>query len=94
MDVTDSPLAVYGGFLNNTAYNVQGLLSSYFSDPAPVLRTVLENQLGYLKRVFDLSVVSTAFQSWWNDGTRESLPVSSSSRTSARTWRGRSVRRL
>jgi len=72
--VGDSPLAVYGGLLNNTVYNLQGLLSTYASDPLPILSTIAENQIGYLKRIFDLSVVSTAFQTWWNDGTRESLP--------------------
>ena len=73
-EVTDSPLAVYGDLVNDTVYNVTTLLKQYAAAPFPILGAIAQNQLGYLKRIFDFSVVSDAFQTWWNDGSRESAP--------------------
>jgi hypothetical protein len=71
-EVTDSPIAVYGDLVNDTVYNVGTLLKQYAASPFPILSAIVENQVGYLKRISDLSSASTAFQTWWNTGTRES----------------------
>lgn len=73
-EVTDSPLTVYGDLIDNTVYNVGTLLKQYAAAPLPILTAIVENQVGYLKRILDFSVVSSAFQTWWNDGSRESAP--------------------
>lgn len=73
-EVTDSPLAVYGDLINNTVYNVSTLLKQYAASPFPILSAVVENQIGYLKRIFDFSSASSALSTWWNSGTRESAP--------------------
>lgn len=72
--VTDSTAAVYGDLLSNTAYNVQTLIKQYSAAPFPILTALVQNQVGYLKRIFDFSSASTAFQTWWTAGTRESPP--------------------
>lgn len=71
-DVTDSPAAVYGDLINNTVYDVSTLLKQYAAQPFPILSAIVSNQVGYLKRIFDFSSASTAFNTWWNVGTRES----------------------
>lgn len=71
-EVTDSPLTVYGDLINNTVYNVGTLLKQYAASPFPILGAIVENQVSYLKRIFDFSTAGAAFQTWWNTGTRES----------------------
>ncbi|MGB8407666.1 MAG: hypothetical protein WCE30_26740 [Mycobacterium sp.] len=72
--VTDSPIAVYGDLVNHTVHNVGTLLKQYAASPFPILGAIVENQVGYLKQIFDFSAASTAFKTWWENGTRESAP--------------------
>ena len=72
--VTDSPVQVYGDLITNSVNNVGTLLKQYAASPFPILSAIVANQEGYLKRIFDLSPSATAFQTWWNDGTKESAP--------------------
>jgi hypothetical protein len=73
--VTDSPADVYGSLVTNTVNNIGTLAQQYSAKPFPILTTIINNQAGYLQRVVDsFGAANTAFQTWWENGTRESAP--------------------
>jgi uncharacterized membrane protein YgcG len=66
MNATASPLEIYGTFLNQTFDNLGLLGNAIVSDPAPLLRQVLENQRGYLETIAGaFGSIPTSLQAWW-----------------------------
>jgi hypothetical protein len=74
-NVTDDPATVYAGLFTNTFNNIEALGTAYGATPFPLLSQIVENQEGYAAK-FGTAFESagTAFQTWWESGTRESLP--------------------
>ncbi|WP_319448811.1 MULTISPECIES: hypothetical protein [unclassified Mycobacterium] len=74
-NVTDDPSTVYAGLFNNTLNNLEALGTAYSATPFPLLSQIVENQEGYAAK-FGTAFESagTAFQTWWETGTRESAP--------------------
>jgi hypothetical protein len=73
-DVTTSdPAEVYQGLFANTFNNLQALGTSYAATPFPLLSQLVENQEGYAAKVgASFTAAQTAFDTWWETGTRES----------------------
>ncbi len=66
LDATASPLEIYGSVFNETFNNLSLLGSAVANDPAPLLSQVLENQKGYLEKVFGaFGSIPTSLQTWW-----------------------------
>jgi hypothetical protein len=74
-NVTDDPATVYAGLFTNTFNNIEALGTAYGATPFPLLSQIVENQEGYAAK-FGTAFESagTAFQTWWESGTRESFP--------------------
>jgi uncharacterized membrane protein YgcG len=69
MNATASPLEIYGTFFDTTFDNLGLLGKAIASDPAPLLRQVLENQKGYLETIAGaFGSIPASLQEWW-DGT-------------------------
>jgi hypothetical protein len=74
-DVTASPAAVYGDLLTNTFTNLSALGTQIAANPLPILSAMIANQEGYLADIgTSFQSAGTAFQKWWESGSRESAP--------------------
>ncbi|MET0701537.1 MAG: hypothetical protein ABWY93_17940 [Mycobacterium sp.] len=72
-DVTGSPAAVYEELFTNTVTSLNGLGAQISANPLPILSALLANQEGYATKVGNaFTAAGTAFDTWWNVGTRES----------------------
>ncbi|AFP42306.1 hypothetical protein [Mycolicibacterium smegmatis] len=67
MDATASPLSVYGSLISTTIDNLSLLGSAVAANPAPLLRQVVENQLGYAAQFgATFEAIPTSLQNWYN----------------------------
>jgi hypothetical protein len=74
-DATDSPATVYGDLLTNTFTNISTLGTQIAANPLPILSAIIANQQGYLADIgTSFQSAGTAFQKWWENGSRESAP--------------------
>jgi hypothetical protein len=74
-DATDSPATVYGDLLTNTFTNISTLGTQISANPLPILSAIIANQQGYLADIgTSFQSAGTAFQKWWENGSRESAP--------------------
>ncbi|MCV7322446.1 hypothetical protein AWB99_26095 [Mycolicibacterium confluentis] len=66
LNATASPLEIYGSVFNETFNNLSLLGSAVVNDPAPLLSQVLENQKGYLEKIFGaFGSIPTSVETWW-----------------------------
>jgi hypothetical protein len=70
---TDSPAVIYQDLFTNTVTSLTGLGNQIATHPLPILSALVANQQGYATKVSNSFIAAgTAFQTWWNVGTRES----------------------